>query len=503
MTGPTRSALALAVALAALAVGPSAAPAGVVSQGALRMGADAFWSRGFTGEGETVAVVDLAFAGLDSAIAAGELPPRDQLTLQSFDAEFGLDGRSPVGERYEHGVRMAEIVHDIAPAARLVLVNYHTQAEFEQAVDWVIANGIPIVSHSNSFLTSPHDGTGRAARAVDRAAAAGVLWVNSAGNYAERHWAGRLTEAPLVIPLPVRPGGVLEFALGWRGAPAAQAELVVERRVPGADWAEVARSGPDPEALPRLDGAASAVTPVIAVDQGEWRLVARAVAGEVDAEIFSRSVGFGDQAVAASSVMTPGDAAGAIAVGAVPWTGTALASYSSQGPTDDGRVKPDLVAPTYVTSNPAWPGTAGTSAATPHVAGAAALIRQERRAAGLPVGVADLRADLLGRALDLGPPGPDPMYGAGMARLDVRAPRPAVRIGGGPRPRVRVRVSDDGTVDTIRVLYRGREIAVRRGPVATLRLPPRPRGPRRLEVRASDLAGNVGRVVATVRGRRR
>ena len=473
----------------------------MVSQGALRMGADAFWSRGLTGSGEAVAVIDLAFAGLDASIAAGELPPRERLTLQSFDAQFGADGRSPVGEVYEHGVRMAEIVHDLAPDARLVLVNYHTQAEFEQAVEWVVANGITVVTHSNSFLTSPHDGTGRSARAVDRAAAAGVLWVNSAGNYGARHWAGRLGAAPLVIPLGSGSVPPLELALGWRGSPLLQAELVVERRPPGGDWSEVARAAPDPEALLRQDAIASLVTPVIRPEPGEWRLVARAPAGEVDAEIFSRSVGFGDQAVSASSVMTPGDAAGAIAVAAVPWTATALAGYSSRGPTDDGRAKPDISGPTYITSNPAWPGTAGTSAATPHVAAAAALIRQERRLGGLGVSPADIRADLLGRALDVGPPGTDAGYGAGLARLDITAPRVSVIVRRGPRPLVRARVSDDGTVEGVRVRVDGREVARRSGPRTAVRLPRLGPGRHRIEVRASDLAGNVGRVVTTI-GRR-
>ena len=49
--------------------------------------------------------------------------------------------------------------------------------------------------HSNSFLFGPFDGTGWFARKVDEAAAAGVLWVNSAGNYRLRHWEGAWSDA--------------------------------------------------------------------------------------------------------------------------------------------------------------------------------------------------------------------------------------------------------------------------------------------------------------------
>ena len=125
------------------------------------------------------------------------------------------------------------------------------------------------------------------------------------------------------------------------------------------------------------------------------------------------------------------------------WTGTAIEPYSSQGAV--GAAKPDLVGPTYVTSNPEWPGTAGTSAATAHVAAAAALLRQSRLAAGLPASPADLRAALTGTAQDLGQAGRDPLYGAGMARLDA-TPALRVRIGPGARRLVRVRSADDGTI---------------------------------------------------------
>ncbi|MFN8121777.1 MAG: S8 family serine peptidase [Thermoleophilia bacterium] len=111
-----------------------------------------------------------------------------------------------------------------------------------------------------------------------------------------------------------------------------------------------------------------------------------------------------DGAVADGSVLTPGDARGAPTVGAVPWQSRSLAPYSSKGPTEDGRVKPDVSGPTYVTANPGFPGTAGTSAATAHVAGAAVLLRARRLAQGLPAAVGDLRGALVAGAWTWAPP---------------------------------------------------------------------------------------------------
>src|SRR4030095_7155148 len=41
----------------------------------------------------------------------------------------------------------------------------------------------------------------------------------------------------------------------------------------------------------------------------------------------------------------PGDARGALTVGAFHWQTGGLESYSSTGPTDDARIKPDLAGP--------------------------------------------------------------------------------------------------------------------------------------------------------------
>ena len=80
-------------------------------------------------------------------------------------------------------------------------------------------------------------------------------------------------------------------------------------------------------------------------------------------------------------IVAPGDADSVITVGAVSSTGT-IASFSLQGPTADGRMKPEVVArgvsTSFATTNTtvSYGSGNGTSFATPLVAGAAAQVLQ-------------------------------------------------------------------------------------------------------------------------------
>lgn len=122
------------------------------------------------------------------------------------------------------------------------------------------------------------------------------------------------------------------------------------------------------------------------------------------------------------NVVTVGNVLNAVASGLRhPPNGT-LNGSSSRGPTDDGRIKPDLVANgTFVYSaasgsNTAYANRSGTSMSSPSAAGSAALLVQlfRDRYPGGDMRASTLKGLLIHTATDVGNPGPDYHYGWGL-----------------------------------------------------------------------------------------
>ncbi|MDF1545556.1 MAG: S8 family serine peptidase [bacterium] len=118
-----------------------------------------------------------------------------------------------------------------------------------------------------------------------------------------------------------------------------------------------------------------------------------------------------------------------VTVGAINSNNSTMTSFSSWGPTDDGRIKPDVVGPGCQSSGDGGvtstkPGTGytvmcGTSMSTPAIAGVAALLYQQYTNTffvGAPI-PSTVKAILINTADDLGTAGPDYQYGHG--RVDA------------------------------------------------------------------------------------
>ena len=109
-----------------------------------------------------------------------------------------------------------------------------------------------------------------------------------------------------------------------------------------------------------------------------------------------------------------------------------VSSFSCWGPTDDGRIKPDLVANGDQLYSPvdgsdaAYAMYSGTSMSSPNAAGSAALVAQQYvQLFGQAMRASTLKGLLLHTADDLGNPGPDYRYGWGL--LNAQAATDLIR----------------------------------------------------------------------------
>ena len=129
----------------------------------------------------------------------------------------------------------------------------------------------------------------------------------------------------------------------------------------------------------------------------------------------------------AKNLLTVGAVNDAVTSGSRDLAKATMSSFSSWGPTDDGRIKPDVVAngvtlySSINTSNTAYGSYSGTSMSSPNACGSAALLVQQygQLFPGQAMRAATLKGLLIHTADDLGNPGPD--YKFGWGHLDVKA----------------------------------------------------------------------------------
>lgn len=417
------------------------------------IGADDWHDAGFTGAGVKVGVIDFFDTTFWDIAEHGPLPvagttARCVALGADCSADF-FDGVDLGGER--HGVAVVEIIRDVAPDAEIYIGQAATTADYQILVDWFVAKGVQVISRSlGSRYDGPGDGRGTLDDIAASATARGITWVNSGGNNGERRYyrqPARLSGSYVAFG-PSGTDTYLDFrgcvqlgGIRWAGdwdLPAAQrtdydAYLVeAPSGSPGAGTV-VATSTADQRA---------GATPIELFEQGycpdpgnRLYLRLRWLGGDISNDVIEVTdygngiAQFAQAPYSASVPIVDSDDPGVVAVGAIdPPFGTNVASYTSQGPTNDGREAPDLAAVSGF-SNTVYGSTfSGTSAAAPVVAGAAALVLD----AGLAAGGRPLGSFLRNQTIDRGDPGVDNVFGHGQFTLSS----PPEQVGIDDRPAV-------------------------------------------------------------------
>ncbi|MEX0826780.1 MAG: S8 family serine peptidase [Acidimicrobiia bacterium] len=404
-----------------------ALPDGVIGEGVAGQGADVWHDAGRDGAGIRVLVVDSGFSGLGSAQNAGDLPNPIAGSAVGPTCGGGLGGDS------DHGTAVAEIVYDMAPGVELYLYRTCLVWDGPDIADFVRTRRIDIVTQSLAYFnTVPLDGRDpwgvfdHIGEVVD----SGAVWFNSAGNYRQRHWRGFWAGGqtldfgePMEIALQAGNSVYLRWD-DWRLSLGQCNQCATDIDV---DLYLVDGSGDTVDSSTTIQSPADPGPPIEAVTapyNGVFRIEIRTKAGVVvspgvalDLFVPSQNLPSGLR-VAAGSLNDASTLDSVLAVGAVCRTDSEIRPYSSEGPTAGGARKPDLSAfdgvstGTFGPSDSCDSGFLGTSAASPHAAGAMALFMQATGARGAEAW------DLLARrTIDLGPSGHDNRYGVGRIAL--------------------------------------------------------------------------------------
>jgi subtilisin family serine protease len=392
-------------------------------------GCSNYISRGFDGTGVKVAVIDGGFHQYQNAITAGVLPGNVVVVNKSSSPTFD-DMNADV-----HGTAVAEVIHEIAPEASLTLIRISDGTGMIDAVDYCKANGIRIINHSMGwFMDGWGDGDSDIYNFVVKPAFNNnILWVNSAGNEAQHHYQSAFADSGNgkfhdfsgnpYCSVTVPGGGILNLYMTWNsfslfkaGSGVGSYQLVLYPDTTTNSPLTSARlsqaSAPPALKVSYTNKTGSSVpyyfrVRYLASPANEFQIFASYTISPF---------------VSARSIVSPNDGLNTLSVAAVGYSNwqnagsntNVIETYSSRGPNQAGLLKPDISGIDDI-QNWVYGRFSGTSAASPSVAGLAALILSKQSY----LTSYQLFWILKDNALDIGVPGPDDTFGYGEAKLEL------------------------------------------------------------------------------------
>jgi hypothetical protein len=147
----------------------------ITAEGVQLHQADKAQAKGLTGRGQKIGVISGDADHVADAIAAGELPADTQV-LQS--APYGND----------EGTAMMEIIHDLAPDAKLTFAStLETNADYFEAFHLLAKSGVTMIAEDIALDDEPAFQQGLGAATAEALATHGIWVSSSAGNLGNRH----------------------------------------------------------------------------------------------------------------------------------------------------------------------------------------------------------------------------------------------------------------------------------------------------------------------------
>ena len=370
----------------------------IIGEGANSHNVPVWRTRGYSGSGIKVGIIDAGFSGI-KALQGTEVP--STISAMCFiSAGVSTTNIDHCDAGSVHGTGVTEAVLDIAPNATIYIAKIVSVGDLKAASEWMTSQGVNIINHSMGwYWTSTGDGsstmTSSPLNTVSTAVSNGVFWVNSAGNdngkVSNTAWNDTDSDPYLNFSCAsnteilqsntaISSGKVFTIKIRWVddwNSPNTDLALSLYSWN-GSDWILADTSNDNQQngsAVPieSLTGSFSSSVIFGVRIQKIW--------GENPStiQVWNDGKEFLSSCQTSGSIGEPGDSlnTGMITVGASNWqTPTTIESFSSLGPTIDGRVKPDIVA--VDGANSATYGSfLGTSQSSPHIAGLAALILEQ------------------------------------------------------------------------------------------------------------------------------